>query len=162
MSATESKNNPIKNPLVKNILATLAVAVFGFIMLTLTFLFFALISQVFDRIVRINVGALPRWVPIARYGVFLVIIVFISWLVFRSRLWTLIKAIYLTVPTASVLAIIGIALNAWPVLMYAIGGVITLAVLAYFYITKKPWLYFYSMILVALTLMVYTLTGGEI
>jgi hypothetical protein len=105
---------------------------------------------------------MPHWLPILRFAIFLIIIGFISWLIFRLRIRILFKAIYMTVPTAVVLVIIGITLNAWPVLVYIVGGLITLGALLYFYLTKKPWLYYYSVILVALTLMVYTLMGGEI
>jgi hypothetical protein len=162
VSTPEVKNSGLKNPLVKNILSALAVAVFGFILLNLTFLFYALVFQVFQFFIRGNIEPLPGWVPITRFGVFLIIIGLISWLIFRLKIRTLFKAIYMTVPTAVVLVIIGIAFNAWPVMVYIVGGLITLGVLIYFYLTRKPWLYFYSIILVALTLMIYTLLGGEI
>jgi hypothetical protein len=86
----------------------------------------------------------------------------ISWLVFRSKLRVLIKAIFMTVPTAVTLVTIGILLYPSPFLPYLVGVILTIGVLYYFYRTHKSWLYYYSVILVALVLMVFTLMGEEI
>jgi len=68
----------------------------------------------------------------------------------------------MTVPTAVVLVTIGILLYSLPVVPYIVGAILTVGVLFYFYRTKEPWLYYYSVILVAITLMIFTLMGGEI
>ncbi len=92
---------------------------------------------------------------------FVVIIGLISWPIFRSKLGLLYKAIYMTVPLAVVFATIGILLYHWPVLPYLVGGLFAIGVLFYLYRTKQPWLYFYTVILVALSLMILTLLGVE-
>lgn len=109
-----------------------------------------------------NPEAAPQGLPIIRHVVFLVIIGLISWFVFRSRLPKIAKATYMAVPTAVVLVTVGILLYPWPVLPYLVGAVLTISVLFYFYRTKRPWLYYYNVVLVALVLMIFTLTGGEI
>ena len=153
-----------KNPYVKNVLLALAVAVFGFVLLNLTFLFNFLVFKLIGFFVSDEFVATHQWqwFPIMRHALFLVLIGFISWPIFLSKLGTLYKAIYMTVPVAVLLANIGIFLYEWPVVPYVVGGVCILVVLYYFYRTKQPWLYYYSAILVALTLMVFTLLGGEI
>jgi hypothetical protein len=162
MKTAEEKKSLLKHTYFKNILSALAVAVIGFVLLNLTFLLYYLVFRLFDIFIRSNPEAVPQWIQIARTIIFLVIIALISWAVFRSKLPVLVKAIYMTVPTAVVLVIIGILLYPWPFLPYLIGGILTAGVLLYFYRAKKPWLYYYSVILVALTLMIFTLTGGEI
>jgi len=151
-----------KNPRLKNILLALAVAVFGFVLLNLTFLLNYLVFQFIDLIVPHSSMPANRWFPLIRHALFLVIIGLISWPIFRSKLGVLFKAIYITVPVAIFLVTIGIFLYEWPIVPYLVGGVFTLVVLFCFYRTKQPWLYYYSVILVALTLMIFTLLGGEI
>ena len=92
----------------------------------------------------------------------MIIIALISWVIFRTKLPVLIKAIFMTVPTAVALVTIGILLYSFPIVPYIVGATLTLGVLYYFYRTNKPWLYYYSVILVAITLMIFTLMGGEI
>jgi hypothetical protein len=152
----------IKHPLGKNILSAFFVAVIGFILLNLAFLFYALVFQFINIFIPRNPESAPQGLLIIRHVVFLIIIGLISWFVFRSKLPKLAKATYLTVPTAVVLVTIGIFLWPSPVLPYLLGGLLTIIVLFYFYRTHKSWLYYYSVILVSILLMVFTLAGGEI
>lgn len=150
------------NPCVKNILSALAVAVFGFVLLNLTFLLNFLLFQFINLFVSHEFMSAYQWFPMLRHALFLVIIILISWPIFRSKLGTLYKAIYLTVPLAVILVSIGIFLYPWPVVPYLVGGLFTIGVLFYLYRTRQPWLYYYTVLLVALTLMIFTLFGGEI
>jgi hypothetical protein len=154
------------NPWVKNVLAALAVAFFGFILLNLTFLFDFLFQSLVDGAVRFftpeDVNMAWRWFPPTKHVMFVVIIGLISWPILRSKLGTLYKAIYLTVPLAVILVSIGIFLYPWPVVPYLVGGFITIGILYYLYRTRQSWLYYYTVVLVALTLMIFTLLGGEI
>jgi hypothetical protein len=93
---------------------------------------------------------------------FVVIIGIISWIVFRSGLRVLYKAIYMTVPVAVVLATVGIFLYRWPIVSYSVGSLLCIGALCYLYRTKQPWLYYYTVILVGITLAIFTLLGGEI
>jgi hypothetical protein len=162
IKTTEVKPNPVKRAYVKNILSALAVAGFGFVLLGLTFIFNFLVFQLIDLLIPRNPESFPQWFPLARHIIFLFIIALISWPIFRSKLPTLVKAIFMTVPTAVVLVTIGIVFYPSPVLPYLIGALLTIGVLFYFYRTRKPCLYYFSVILVALMLTVFTLTGGEI
>jgi ABC-type branched-subunit amino acid transport system permease subunit len=151
------------NPGVRKILSALVVAAAGYVLLNLTFLFYWAVSLLLRLV--LNPGNIPEecpWFMPVSFAVTTAIIGLVSWLVFRSRLATLIKAIYMTVPTAVVMVIIGIALYRWPAIPYVVDGLLTMVVLHIFYRTRQPWLYFYSVILVAVTLMIFTLLGGEI
>jgi len=154
----------IRNPYVKNILSALAVAGFGFVLLGLTFLFNFLVFELIGLFVSEEFIATHQWqwFPITRHASFLVIIGLISWPILRSKLGTLYKAIYMTVPLAVIFVTIGILLYNWPIVPYLVGGLFTVGVLFYLYRTKQPWLYYYTVILVALSLMIFTLLGGEI
>ena len=151
---------------VKNVLSALAVVFFGFILLNLTFLLDFLFQSLVDGAVRLftpeDVNMAWRWFPPAKHLMFVVIIGLISWFILRSKLGTLYKAIYLTVPLAVILVSVGIFLYSWPVVPYLVGGFITIGILYYLYRTRQPWLYYYTVVLVALTLMIFTLLGGEI
>ncbi len=158
--------NVLKNPVVKNILSALAVAVFGFLLLTLAFIFDALFQGLIDLIVRIftqvDLNMSLQWFPPIKHALFVVVILLISWFVFRSKLKVLYKAIYMTVPVAVVLATVGMFLSNWPIVSYSVGALLCLGTLYYFYKTKQPWLYYYTVILVGIVLAIFTATGGEI
>jgi len=156
----------LKNPLIKNILSALAVVVFGFILLNITFLFDALIH---DLVIGFLTFFIPNellmtsiWFPPMMHGLFVVAIGLISWFVFKSKLGVFYKAIYMTVPVAVVLVTIGMFLYSWPVAAYLIGALFSIGVLYYFYRTKQPWLYYYTVILISLVLAIFSLSGGEI
>lgn len=155
-----------KNLIVKNILSAIAVAVFGFILLNLAFMFDFLVQSLVIGLIKlftpVNFETNFQWLPPAMHGLFVVIIGIISWFVFRSKLGTLYKAIYLTVPLAVVFATLGIFLYRWPVAVYSIGSLFSIGVLYYFYRTKQPWLYYYTVILIGITMLLVGLLGVEI
>jgi hypothetical protein len=153
----------LKNPLVRRTLSALVVAAAGYVLLNLTFLFYWAVSLLLRLV--LNPGDIPDecpWFMPVSFAVATVIIGLVSWFIFRSRLLTLVKAVYMTVPVAVVLVLIGIAFYRWPAVPYVVNGLLTIGVLYIFHRTKQPWLYFYSVILVALTLLIFTLLGGEI
>ncbi|PIV10883.1 hypothetical protein CO007_00335 [Candidatus Roizmanbacteria bacterium CG_4_8_14_3_um_filter_36_10] len=102
------------------------------------------------------------WLPPLMHGLFVIVIGIISLFVFRSKLKTLLKSIYMTVPLAVVFVSLGMFFYRWPIIAYLLGGLTTFGLLYYFYHTKKPWLYYYTLILVSLTLSIFSLMGGEI
>jgi len=159
-------NKVLKNPVVKNILSALAVAVFGFILLNLTFLFDALFQGVirgmFGLFIPLGPDTNLYWFPPLMHGLFVAVILLISWFVFRSKLGVLYKAIYMTVPVAVVLATVGIFLYQWPILGYSVGSLLCIGALYYLYRTKQPWLYYYAVVLVGLAMAIFSLVGGEI
>ena len=156
----------LKKPAVKNILSVLAVAFFGFILLNLTFIFDALFTGLIMLILRIFIkGDLFTqypWLPPVMHVLFVIIIGLISWLVFRSKLRVLFKATYMTVPLAVVFVTIGMSLYSWPVISYLIGFLFFIGVLYYFYRTKQPWLYYFSLIFISTLMFLVTILGIEI
>lgn len=153
-----------KKPWVKNILSVIAVVVGGMILLNLTFMFDygfqSLLKFIFYR--NTDLIMTVPWLPGLQHGLFVVLIGFISWLIFRTKWPTLVKAIYLPVPTAVVLATVGISTYQWPWLSYGLGGLIVITTLYYFFRTKQPWLYYFAVILVAIALLIMGITGQEI
>lgn len=84
----------------------------------------------------------------------------ISWGVFKSRLGELYKAAYSTVPVAVALVTTGMFLYRWPILAYSVGAIIVGAVILYLHRTKKNWLYYYAVILIASVLLIIHYTSG--
>jgi len=156
----------LKNPLVKNILSALAVAGFGFILLNLAFLFDFLFQSLVIGFVKlftpVDFNMTSRWFPPLMHALFVIIIGLISWLIFRSKLGVLYKAIYMTVPLAVIFVTLGMFLGSLPVVVYSIGSLFSIGVLYYFYRTRKPWLYYYTLILVGVAMLLVGLLGIEI
>lgn len=156
----------LRNHHVRDIVSVAAVAGFGFVLLTLTFLCDSLFQSLVDAAMGLftpdDSHRAWDWLPTAKHAMFVVMVCLISWPILRSKLGVLYKAIYMTVPVAVILATIGIFLHRWPPVPYLVGGLFTAGVLFYLYRTKQPWLYHCSVIMVALCLMMFTVLGGEI
>ena len=156
----------LMNQTIKNILSALAVVVFGFILLNVAFIFDFLFQSLIDTIVRFfttaDVNMEWSWYPPVKHAMFVVLIGLISWYVFRSKLGVLYKAIYMTVPLAVVFVTIGMFLYRWPMAAYSLGSLFSIGVLYYFYRTRQPWLYYFSLILISLTMLMVGLLGVEI
>jgi hypothetical protein len=156
----------VMKPWLKNVLSALAVAIFGFILLNLTFLFDVLFQSLIDLFVslftQVNISMDWSWFSPFKHVLFVIVIGLISWFVFKSRLKVIYKAIYMVVPIAVVLATLGMFLYRWPMILYPLGALLCLGTLYYFYRTKQPWLYYYAVILISITLTIFTLFGGEI
>jgi len=155
-----AKNHIIKNKTVRTILSALAVAFFGFILLNLTFLF----DFFYQSLVR---GFVSLFIPLnpnadLMHISFVLIIGLISWFVFKSKLKTIYKAIYMTVPLAVVFATIGMFLYPWPIASYSLGIFFAFCVLYYLYRTKQPWVYYYTLILMSFAMLLVALLGVEI
>ena len=156
----------LKKPAVKNILSVLAVAFFGFILLNLAFmfdfLFQSLIIVILKLFIKGDMFAVYPWLPPVMHVLFVIVIGLISWLVFRSKLRVLFKATYMTVPLAVVFVTIGMSLYSWPVSSYLIGSLFAILVSYYFYRTKQPWLYYFTLILISLIMLIGAILGMEI
>lgn len=155
-----------KNSIAKNILSAAAVTIFGFILLNITFVVDFLFQSLIDKIINLftstDINMAWRWFPPTKHAMFMVVIGLISWLIFRSKLGVLYKAIYMTVPLAVIFATIGMFLGKWPMIAYPLGGLFSLGVLYYFYRTKRSWLYYYTVILISLVMLLVSLLGVEI
>ena len=151
-----------KNSNLKKVLPPLSIVVSIPILLTLLFLFYALIFNFYDKIIPWSQDAGPNSYFILRPITLFVILAVISWFIFRSKIATLYKAIYTIVPVATVLAFIAIYFNGRPVLIYSLGALFSLGVLAYLFLTKKSWLYYFSVIIISITLLAVGLLGVDI
>ncbi len=151
-----------KNQYTKIILQAIAIAGFGFVLLNLAFIFDFLIVRIIEFFIDEKFLTSYQWFPFAQHGLFVIIIGVISWFIFRSKLETIYKAIYMTVPVTVILVTVGILLYRWPIAVYLVGGLISLGALYYFYRNKQSWLYYYSLILVAFALLMMGIFGVEI
>lgn len=153
-----------KNPHVKNVLSALAVAVFGFILLDFTFILYALIINGIGFFLPADFESTSSWYMPVMMTIISLGILGSSWFVFKSKLKEIYKEIFMTVPTAVVLLTVTLAssLYRWPPVAISVGGLLIAGVLYYFYRTKQPWLYYFAVILVALSLLTITLLGIDI
>lgn len=160
------KTGALQNPIVKNILSALAVAFFGFLLLNLTFIFDAIYQGIVRGLIGIFLPLAPEknffWFPLLMHLSFVFIIGIISWIVFRSKLGMLFKAIYMTVPVAVALVTCGMFLYTWPVLSYTAGVSLWAGTLYYLYRTKQPWLYYFALILIGIVMLFVVIKGIEI
>lgn len=155
-----------KNSILKNIFSMIDVAVIGFLLLNVTFLFDYLFQGTIKWIISlfspVDVFRDYSWFPGVMHGLFILLIAYISWLIFKSKLADLYKAIYMTVPLTVVYVTIGIFFYRWPVAAYSLGGLFSLGIFSYLYRTRQPWIYYYTLILVGLTLLISVIFGVEI
>jgi len=152
----------MKSKFWKIFLPAVIVAVLGFALLNATFMLDFWWQSCLKFIFWRNVELTGNWIMAVMQASFIIIIALISWLVYRSKIGTIFKAAFTMVPVAIVLVFDGILFFRTPALAYSIGAVIMLGVLALFYYKKFPWLYYYSVLLVALGLLALGLTGTDI
>ena len=156
----------LKNPAVRKILSALAIVFFGYILLNLTFILDALyqgiIRNIVGRFLPLGPDSNLYWFPPLMHGSFMIMIGLISGFVFKAKLKTLYKAVYLSVPVAVVLVTIGMFLSHWSIILYLFGSLLVLGTLYYFYYKKLSWLYYFTVIFWSAVLTVFTLLGGEI
>jgi hypothetical protein len=140
----------------------LFVALVGFVLLNLTFLLYAAIVNAIGLFLPADFASTNSWyMPITMLVISICIIIG-YWFVFKSKIKEIYKATLMTVPAAIILAIDGIELYRWPVIAYSVGVVLTLGILYYFYRTKRSWLYWFAVIIVAVVFLVMNLTSVEI
>lgn len=157
-----ARGKPPLAPAARAALEALGVAAVGFALLHVAFLGVALIALALQRLFPPAEG--PRLFLLSGTAlvVFLVLALAGLWPALRSRLPRWLKAGYVTMPTATALAGIGIALYRWPLAVFLVSGALVVALLAWLVATKKPWLYAYAVALVALVLGLFAALGGEI
>jgi len=152
----------IKNSYVRNTLLALVVALVGFILLNLTFLFYAAIINGIGLFLPADFASTSSWYMPVMMLIISICIVVGYWFVFKSKIKEIYKATLMTVPAAIILIIDGITLYRWPLIAYSVGAVLTLGTLYYFYRAKQPWLYWFAVIIVAVALVSMNLTGMKI
>jgi hypothetical protein len=150
------------NPLAKNLLAVLAIAAGGFVLLNLTFIGFFLVVSVVDLVLPGEDASEAGWVLALGLLLSVALVGAVSWRALRSDLSPLQKAIFLTVPLAVIYASLGIALSQWPTIAMAGGAVFFVGLLAFLRRSGQPWFYTCALVLVSLSMLALTLTGTDI
>jgi hypothetical protein len=132
-------------PWQKNILSMTVIVVAGFLLFNIAFMLAALVINGVSRLAGTQE---PSYYGV---GIYIIIILIISWFVFRSRFNDLIKATFLTMPLMVILITGGISLyqhSKW--LIAGIGALFISAVLFYLYKMKLSRLYYFAVIYVAI------------
>jgi hypothetical protein len=152
-----------RNPAVRNVLTAIAATAAGFVLLNLAFMADALFQHVMDETVRIAAPALRwNWLPAAKHGMFAVLILLVSLLVLRSKLNVFIKATFMILPLATVYVTIGMLLSSRPIIAWLLGALTGVGVLICLCRTKKPWLYFYTLILISVAMLLVSIFDVQI
>ena len=152
----------LENVPVKNILSALAVPFFGFALWNVIFMLFALLVRVVLLFLPVDFVRTSSWFMPLMLILFDIAILALSWFIFRLGLPDLMKAVYATVPLAVIFVSIGIFTFPWSALAYGLNGFVFGMIIGYLYYAKKPWIYLYTTVFVAGTLLIFTLLGGEI
>jgi len=151
-----------KNGILKKLLAAVAIVLGGFFLFNVVFLIFAgVINGVLFFLPDDFMATNPWYMPVAMTTIGVAFLVGFFFL-FKSKLFPLLKAIFMTVPAAIVFVGIGIALYRWPFAVYTVSTLVGLITFYGFYRTKAPWLYYFSVLYVTIALVIMTLTGAEI
>ena len=155
-------NNKGKSVYLKYFLSALAIVAGGFFLFNIVFLIFAGIINGILFFLPDDFTATDTWfMPVAMSMIGISFLVGFYFL-FKSKLPQLIKAVLMTVPAAIVFVGIGVALYKWPWAIYTLSILIGLTVFYYFYRSKQPWLYYFSILYVAIALIIMSLTGTDI
>lgn len=147
-------------PYHKNILSALAVIVGGFILFNIAFILAAFVINVSIRVLGLPQNAAPH---IIGRVIYLLLICIISWFVLRSRLNDVIKATFLTMPLMVILVMTGLILyhqSKW--MIAGVGAIIICSALYYIYKKKLSWLYYFSVLYVAVVALCIIIFNVEI
>ena len=102
---------------------------------------------------------MPRFFHVITPLIFMVI----SYLVLSNKkLKDIYKATFSVVPTAVLLVYTGIYLYNWPLVVYAVSGLIVLGIFFYLFKTRRHWMYYYAVGLISATLLFMQIMGIDI
>lgn len=157
--------NMFKNIKDKNVRITIEamfIALVGFILMMVTFLVYATVFNVIGSFLPGNFAELNSW-----YEPLIMLVVSLALLagycfVIKSEVNDLYKATFTTIPVAIILTVLGVLLYEYVLASYLLGAFLTFSALAYFYLTKKPWGYWFAVIVVAILFIVLAVSGAEI
>ncbi len=143
----------------RNILALVLVPLGVPLMFFIFFLYSALLTKPADYL-RSDLGWEGPWSAILIDIVGVVILLVITALLFRSRIPDLAKAIISILPT---IALLLVAMDRrWLLVSYIIDVGLVLAILLYYWKSKRPWFFYYATILTALFLLAMEIFQIEI
>ena len=148
----------------KNILHMFVIVVGGFILFNVAFFLAFLVNRAYMLLIMIfthnieNIGAMRfSW-----HYVYIVVVLILSWFVFRTKLNDLAKSTFSTMPLIVLLTEVGIRFYQSPLMVYIICSAIVGAILLYLYNTKRSWLYYFAVFYVVAVGIFVMLTGMEI
>jgi len=145
------------------IVALFVIPIVGFILLNISFLFSAVIRYSFYVLFDALNFSPKQWMPIFFHLLTAFLLLLTSFLVLRSkRFGDLAKATFCVVPTAVALVYVGIFLSNWPIPLYILSAIIVGIIIFYLYKNNKPWIYYYSVGLVSLALLIMMILGIDI
>jgi hypothetical protein len=151
---------------IKNILLALAIVIFSYVSLILAFILDAVYQSVIRGIaeffIPFTLDSKLYWFPVFMHLSFVLIIGIISWFIFKSKLKSIYKAIFMPVPMAVVYATIGMFFNRLPIVVYLLGALFGFSVLCYIYKKKQSWMYYFSLFYITLLMLLVVLLGIEI
>ena len=104
----------------------------------------------------------PRAIHFSWHYIYLILVLLLSWFVFRTRINDTAKAAFSTLPLAVILAETGVQFYRLPVLVYISGAVIIGAILFYLYKKKLSWMYYFAVLYVTAVMLFVMLSGMEI
>jgi hypothetical protein len=152
----------IKHWLTKYLPGIVAVPVGGFILWNLAFVAAALLINGIGMLFPHNFARSSPSFSAMMMIVFVALVFLLTWFIMRSALDDLYKAVYLTMPVAVVYVSIGVLLYRWPLTSYLVNAFLFSLIASYLFLRKRPWVYLYAVLFTTLTLLIFTLAGGEI
>ena len=147
--------NLFQNQTFKNILSVICVPIFGFVLLIITLIYYLFLVglsifwlEIFTQNNLLTLMIMGNfWFAPIEHFLFVIGIGVISWFFLKTSLNKIYKAIFMNVPLAVIYSTIGLFLHQWEIVSFITAGLFTIALLYYFYKTKMPWLYYYTVIL---------------
>ena len=152
----------LRQRFLQNLPTILAVPVGGFVLWNLVFMVAALFVNLVGFVFPPDFARTSAWFMPVIMGSYALFIMVIAWFAIRSRLDPLFKAVFITMPLAVFYVTVAVLLWRWPFVSYIINAFVFSAIVTYLFQTKKPWVYLYSVLFTTLTLLIFTLAGGEI
>jgi len=114
----------------------------GFVLFNVAFLFVALLNRAFGYFA---LGEAQN--PKITLAVFVVILIVLSWLIFKSKMSTLLKATYLTMPLMSLMVIVGIYTTPLPQwVTFSLEGLLIGLCVGYIRMKHLEWEYTFSVL----------------
>jgi hypothetical protein len=153
-------------PWQKNLASGLVILAGGFVLFNVAFMLAAAVRTVFMMLLG-TFGALPKgpedfFAAVSWHYVYILVVLLLAWLVFRTRWNDLVKATFLTMPLMVVIVEIGIQFYERPSWIFPVGAAVILFVLLWLYKTKRSWQYYFATFYVAAIGIFIQTTGMDI
>ncbi len=123
----------------KNVLSTVFIIFVGFIFFNLAFMLAALIINVIMKIMGTPENSAPHFIS---WVIYFMLIILISVLVLKSKINTLFKAAFLTMPLMIIVVLIGMTFYQTKLIVTMIGAAFIGSVALFLYKKKLPWQYY--------------------